>query len=178
MEAFNIAVGVSNIVNCVTGACTLGVYRKNESCKIITHLEKSKEQLSTALKDLAKFADVLDINEYEELAKDCQDLEVKLKTNTAAVKAANANFFVRRKKYEQLLESARTLQENTSDEVLKIRSQSAAAKSKARWRQTSAQNEDARRTTAQAAGNRDIEQDSDHQNPFLDEATAAWQDHE
>ncbi|KAG6871681.1 hypothetical protein C0995_001474 [Termitomyces sp. Mi166 len=70
MEAFNIAVGVSNIVNRVTGA-TLGMYHKNE---LNVHLDASKEHTMAAFKDLAKYASALDRNEYNELEKDCKEL--------------------------------------------------------------------------------------------------------
>lgn len=73
MEAFNITVGVSNIISCITGACTLGIYRKNEPCKMTTHLDVSKQQLLTAFEDLAKYAKDLERSEYKKLETDCNE---------------------------------------------------------------------------------------------------------
>ncbi|KAG6886898.1 hypothetical protein C0995_003505 [Termitomyces sp. Mi166 len=171
MEAFNIAVGVSNIVNCVTGACTLGMYQKNERCKINIHLDASKEHTMIAFKDLAKYASVLDRNEYSELEKDCQDISDQVRTSVAAV--PKESFFVRRTKYKKLLEKAQTLEENTYNVILKIRGQSAAAIAREAERQRVVQRRNAVQTTQSV---NDQEQDSNHHNPFSDEATAAWQD--
>lgn len=73
MEAFNVAVGVSNIVNCVTGVCTLGAYKKHESYKIDNYLDKSKAQLLQAFGDLADYARDLGADELEELQKGCKE---------------------------------------------------------------------------------------------------------
>ncbi|KAH0580399.1 hypothetical protein H2248_001901 [Termitomyces sp. 'cryptogamus'] len=183
METFNIVVGISYIVNCVTGACTLEVFRKNERSIITTHLDTSQKQILIAFKDLAKYARDLGMDEYQELEKDCKDLQDELKTNLVAIKVSNADYFVRRKKYKQLLEDAQRLKENTYDAIVKIRGQSAAAiaQREALERLRATQREDVVQT-AQSVNGRAVdtpttEKDSNEQNPFSDEAIVAWQGH-
>ncbi|KAG6871049.1 hypothetical protein C0995_008806, partial [Termitomyces sp. Mi166 len=149
MEAFNIAVGVSNIVSCVTGACTLGVYRKNEPCKIVTHLDVSKQQLLTAFDDLAKYAYDLGKNEYQELEKGCNELSDTLDASVTAPTIAKGKYFVRKKKYAKLLEDAQSLETDTYKMIMRIRNQSAAARALNAERQRTTQREGANTSEVQ-----------------------------
>ncbi|KAG6877655.1 hypothetical protein C0993_005280 [Termitomyces sp. T159_Od127] len=178
MEAFNIAVGVSNIINCVTGACTLGIYRKNEPCKIDTHLDTSKQQLLTAFDDLAKFANILERSEYSKLETDCNELRNKFTTSVAAVQVAKANYFVRNKNFRELLKNAQNLEENTYEIIIKIRHISAATISDRAQYQRMAQREGLNGDNDARDHLQRREQDSHPQNPFSDEAAIAWQCHE